>query len=300
MLTDAVSAKATTNNYAPVQTLSISYIKQNAGTELNWRPSRTWNLGVAYGFEHYNWLRADTNATNENSTKVYADWKPTGWITARVSALEARRRYEAYNYLAFFGYWQWPTPATPPALTTSTQYSPAYRQFMFDDRDRRIAQGSLAIDLFRGVTVTPTFSAKDDDYRLDPTKEVGLRYYKSVSAGVELAWLITPGTRFLVSYTKDRRNQLITSAGGNVAPFPATAYYNAEVADLVHTYIAGVTWEAIPSALDVAVTYSYVSTSNTQPLIFMNGTVPSLATGGQYPERPQRLPTTGSHGEIHV
>ena len=124
VLTDAVSAKATTNNYAPVQTLSISYIKQNAGTELNWRPSRTWNLGVAYGFEHYNWLRADTNATNENSTKVYADWKPTGWITARVSALEARRRYEAYNYLAFFGYWQWPTPATPPALTTSTQYSP--------------------------------------------------------------------------------------------------------------------------------------------------------------------------------
>ena len=169
---------------------------------------------------------------------------------------------------------------------------------MFDDRDRRIAQGSLAIDLFRGVTVTPTFSAKDDDYRLDPTKEVGLRYYKSVSAGVELAWLITPGTRFLVSYTKDRRNQLITSAGGNVAPFPATAYYNAEVADLVHTYIAGVTWEAIPSALDVAVTYSYVSTSNTQPLIFMNGTVPSLATGGQYPDVRsdyQRLEATAKY-----
>ena len=124
VLTDAASAKATTNNYAPVQTLSISYMRQNAGSELNWRPSRAWNLGVAYGWEHYDWERADANATNENSVRAYVDWKPVGWVTARASLLEGYRRYESYDYLAYVGYWQWPTPATPPALNTSTQDLP--------------------------------------------------------------------------------------------------------------------------------------------------------------------------------
>ena len=67
-------------------------------------------------------------------------------------------------------------------------------------------------------------------------------------------------------------------------PFPVNAYYNAEVADVVNTFIAGVTWEVVPRALDVAVTYSYAASSNTQPLIFLNGAIPSTATGGQYPD----------------
>jgi hypothetical protein len=180
VLADAASAKTTTNNYAPVQTLSISYTKQNAGSELNWRPTQEWNLGAAYGYERYNWVFADASATNENSGKVYTDWKPVGWITARASLLKAERRYDNYNYLANLGYWQWPTPATPPAVITSTQYSTAYRQFMFDDRNRTTAQGSLAVDLFHNFTVTPTVSLRNDNYQLDPNTEVGLQYYRTV------------------------------------------------------------------------------------------------------------------------
>jgi MtrB/PioB family decaheme-associated outer membrane protein len=297
VLTDAVSAKATTTNYAPVRTLSISYTKQNGGAELNWRPWRAWNMGVAYGFERYNWVFTDVNATNENSAKAYADWKPTGWITARASVLEGQRRAETYDNLDRVGLFQWPTPR-PPSIINTTQQSTAYRQFMFDDRDRIISKGSLEVEVFRGVTVTPTFSLKRDDYRLDPTTEVGLNYYKARSAGVELAWLVTPGTRLLVSYINDRRNQLITSAGQSLPPFPVNAYYNAEVADVVNTYMAGITCEVIPSALDVAVTYSYVTTSNTQPLIFLNGAIPTTATGLQYPDVRsdyQRLEATAKY-----
>jgi hypothetical protein len=46
----------------------------------------------------------------------------------------------------------------------------------------------------------------------------------------------------------------------------------------------GVTWEAIPSALDLSMTYTFAASSNTQPLIFFNGVGPTEATGGQFPD----------------
>jgi len=82
----------------------------------------------------------------------------------------------------------------------------------------------------------------------------------------------------------DRQKQLISSAGQSVPPFPANQYYTAEVTDNVNTYLAAVHHALIPNALDVTLTYAYVSANNTQPLIFANGTGPSAATGGQFPE----------------
>jgi len=278
VLTDAVSAKAFFSPLAPVQSISISYTKQNAGSELNWRPSREWNVGAAYGFERYSWIRADVNATNENSGKVYVDWKPTAWITARASVLAAERRYENYDYLTFVGLAQW------PAGDAVTRYSTAYRQFMFDNRDRFRAQASLAVVLLRNLTLTPTFSVRTDDYLLDPTTEVGLNNSKATSAGVELAWLLSPDTKILVSYMNDRQKQLISSAGQSVPPFPADQYYTAQVFDNVNTYIAGVSHAVIPNTLDLSLTYTYVTANNSQPMIFLNGTGPSSATGGQYPD----------------
>ena len=63
----------------------MAYIKQNAGADLNWRPTKEWNLGIAYGFERYDWTRADVDVTNENSGKIYGDWKPFSWFTLRAS-----------------------------------------------------------------------------------------------------------------------------------------------------------------------------------------------------------------------
>jgi hypothetical protein len=278
VLTDAVSAKAFFAPLAPVQSISISYTKQNAVSELTWRPSREWNVGVTYGFERYSWVRADVNATNENSGKVYVDWKPTGWVTARASVLAAERRYDSYDYLAFVGTTQW------PAGDAVTRYSTAYRQFMFDNRDRIRAQASLAVDLVRNVTLTPTLLVRDDQYRLDPTTEVGLNFDKAISAGAELACVLSPDTKLLLSYMNDRQKQLISSAGQNVPPFPANQYYTAEVVDTVNTYTAGINHTVVPNAFDVTLTYSYVTANNSQPLIFANGTGPTLANGGQYPD----------------
>lgn len=278
VLNDAVSAKAFFSPLAPVRSISISYIKQNVNTELTWRPSREWNLGAAYGFERYNWVRADVDGTHENSGKVFVDWKPTGWMTARASVLAAQRRYESYDYLAFVGIPQWPDG------DSVTRYSSAYRQFMFDNRDRIKAQGSLAVDVFRNVTLTPIVSLREDQYRLDPLTEVGLQYDRATSAGAELTWLAGPDTKILLSYMHDRQRQMISSAGQAEPPFPANLYYTADVVDTVNTYIAGITHAVIPQTLDVTLTYTYVTANNSQPLVFANGTVPSAATGGQYPD----------------
>ena len=87
-------------SYRNVQSISISYIKQNAGAQLDWRPINSVNVGAAYGYERYDWTRADADVTNEHSGKVFGDWKPFSWVTARASYEFSARRYDNYNYLA--------------------------------------------------------------------------------------------------------------------------------------------------------------------------------------------------------
>ena len=85
-----------------------SYTKQNAGAQLDWRPTRQWNIGAAYGFERYDWTRADVDVTNENSGKFFADWRPVSWAVARGSLSYSERRYQTYDYVGFVGAFAWP------------------------------------------------------------------------------------------------------------------------------------------------------------------------------------------------
>jgi MtrB/PioB family decaheme-associated outer membrane protein len=291
VLTDAVSAKATTAGYAPVNSLAQSYTKQNAGAQFDWRPTRQWNLGAAYGFERYDWTRADVDVTNENSGKVFADWRPVSWMSARGSLYYSERRYQNYDYLGFVGAFQWPTPG-------NARYSTAYRQFNLDNRDRIKGQFSVAIDVLRGVTITPVFGFRQDEYLLNQATEVGLTRDRSKTMGIEAGWLVDANTRFLVSYMNEPRSQVITSAGQSVPPFPTTAYYTADVRDRVNTYVVALDQTLIPNKLDVRASYTLANADNTQPLIFANGTGPSAATGGQYPNVKsnfQRVETQGKY-----
>jgi len=278
VLTDAVSAKATTAAYAPVNSLSQSYTKQNGGAEFNWRPTRQWNLGAAFGYERYDWTRADANVTNEYSGKVFADWKPVSWVTARGSLYYSARLFENYNYLAYVGAFQWPA-----ANGASTNYSSAYRQFNLDNRDRTVGKFSVSVDVLRGLTVTPTFSYRDDNYLIMPWTQEGLNRDKSTTMGIEAAYLMDANTRFLFSYMNEPRSQVITSAGTSAAPFPANTYYQAAVNDMVNTFVVAVDQTLIPNKLDMKLSYTYSQGDNSQPLYFANGTTPTAATGGQYP-----------------
>ena len=254
--------------------LQISYAKQNAGEELNWRPSRDWNLGVAYGYEHYDWWQADVTATNENSGKLYADWKPTGWLTVRSSGYYSNRRYDNYNALANVGTIQ---------EVANLQVNPAYRQFMFSNRERW--QANFAVDLvaFHGVTISPTLKYKDDHYGLDPTNQMGLTDSQSWSPGVDITYVINPRASVMAGYMWDHYAQLLYSFNSTSATAQMTPQNFMHISDRagINTLVTAATYEAIPDKLNFDVRYSLSKSVDSLQMFIGNG---GPTPNGQFPD----------------
>ena len=291
-LTDVKSANITTATYAPVSSLSVSYTKQNAGAELVWSPAREWNLGTAYGFERYNWTRADADVTNENSGKIFADYKPWSWLLARASYVFSDRRYDNYDYRGMVGNFQWSdplclNPQPSPAQQCNTQYSTAMRQFYLDNRQRQVGKFSIAIDVMRGLTVTPTFGYQEDNYSISAT-EVGLTRSQSIKTGVEVAYAINPWTNILLAYMNEqyRQNLKFTTATGSttVNPVVGANTWHADIWDNVNTFMAAFNWGAIPDKLDFRFSYAVSLSSDSQPIMSDTGAQPSQAQGGNLPD----------------
>ena len=301
--------------YDPVNSLSLGYTKQNAGAEATWRPVNSVNIGAAYGYEHFDWTRADASSTAENSGKVYADWKPTSWITTRGSVLVSERRAGIYDYPNNVGFFQWPFTPQP----NGANYSPYYRQLYLDDRDR--VQGKFAVDVkvLNNLTVTPTFNLKNDTYIFGQNQN-GLTSDRSYAAGVEAAYAATPDAIFLFSYMNENRSQNILSASNTLAcPYTSnataclTSYASnvltaTSVRDNVNTVIVGMNYAVIPQKFDLHLGYTLSMGTVVQPLFFANGTgpqsggYPSLIAGvanpGQFPNvntTLQRVDLTGKY-----
>jgi MtrB/PioB family decaheme-associated outer membrane protein len=262
---------------ADVRSLSMSYTRQNAGAELNWHPTRQWNVGVAYGWERYDRRLQDVDVTNENSGKIYADWKPKNYITVRASWAYSARRYGTYDYTDFVQAVQWPA-ATPDAPQI---YSTAYRQFFLDNRNRNIGKFSVAVDVTPNLRITPTGGWQDVDYNLNQATELGVLNKRSWNAGVEAAYAVSPATRFLFSYMREHRSQLVASVADQALPFSADNYYTANVEDNVNTFIVRADHTLIPNKLDLSLGYTYSSAVNSQPINFADGHTPD---GGQFPD----------------
>ena len=98
--------------------------------------------GRGYGFERYDWTRADVDVTNENSGKIYGDWKPMSWLTVRASGYYGDRRYENYNYTGFRGHFQC---ARYWHARQELVLRAPYRQLMIDDR--QTWKANFAVDL---------------------------------------------------------------------------------------------------------------------------------------------------------
>ena len=299
-----------------ISSLSISYIKQDAGAELNWRPSREWNVNGGVGYERYNYDRTDVNITNEYSAKLSVDWKPTVWFTARSSGYFADRRYDAYDYNLFVSSIQFPgIPGFAPTTSAGWFYAPAYQQFMFDNRDRTKANIAFDIVAFRGVTISPTFKYQDDYYGLNPANQEGINNSRSTSWGVDVGYVVNPDLSFTVSYYWEDYNQLLynytstftgtgfTAPPGTCQALPAgnpnaNCLITTSDREHVNTLAVVANYAAIPNKLNFDARYS-VSYGVDEQLLFTAASAAACTNcQGQFPNDTtlfQRLDLTATY-----
>jgi MtrB/PioB family decaheme-associated outer membrane protein len=258
-----ISYDQATASERTIQSLSMAYIKQNAGADLNWRPSREWNFGAAYGYERYDYTQVDATSTAENSGKVYADWKPMSWVTFRSSGYYSNRTANNYNYVANVGSIQF--PGSTPAQN-GFYYNPAYQQMMIDNRQQWKANFAIDLVVARGLTVTPTFKYKDDYYGLTPGTQLGLTDSRSWNGGVDVTYVVNPDLSFMVGYEREYYTQLLIgqSCGSNsiatlgVICSGVNTNVGADTNDrtVVDTFTAAARYAAIPDKLDLGLLYT--------------------------------------------
>ena len=300
-------------NNVPTNALMLAYRRQNAAAEVNWRPANSVNIGSSYNWEHNDYTRFAALGTNENTGKIYADWQPEKWLKFRTSGSYGSRSSVDYDARNNFQLFQWAVGsgvpgapalnATTGALTHSaTTY---YREFYLDDRNRAQAKAQVDIDVIRNLTVTPNVTWRDDDFRLQDN-QVGLAHDRSVAGGVDVAYAASPDLRFLFSYMNESRQQLTYGTNTQLAtaafPNTATSYgasaYWANIKDRENTFVVGVNWAPVPSRLELGLTYTAAYGKLTSPLFNTDGTLPTAATGGQFPDvttKLQRLEATGKY-----
>jgi MtrB/PioB family decaheme-associated outer membrane protein len=251
VINDFRSGGSRSADYAPAVGVQRSYTKQNAGADLNWHPTRQWNFGVGYGYEHYNWTRADADVTNENSGKVYADWKPASWMITRASYMYSARRYENYDNYNNLSHIMWPNDLVGVAVMQNQ----SYRQLMYSDRDRNQAKFSTSIDVAQNLTITPTAGLQYDNYLNNVSlgslttacagpdcvgkgtyngvplngTQPGLKHNNAWNWGLEGSYVFTPDTTLMLAYMREYRDQEILWCG-NGAPSPLSGTTSAATA----------------------------------------------------------------------
>ncbi|MGD0025354.1 MAG: MtrB/PioB family outer membrane beta-barrel protein, partial [Xanthobacteraceae bacterium] len=290
---NAASAAVTVNS------LSMAYIKTNIGEALNWRPSKEWNLGAAYGFERYDWTRADADVTNENSGKVFADWKPWTWLTSRASTEFSVRRYENYDYYNYVGNFQW--SLFSPYVG---DYANSERQFYLDNRQLWKANYSLDVVVLPNVTITPWTKYQDANYGVDPLNQQGLQDQKSWDFGVDGVYVVSPDLSFMASYSRMSMAEVeygSTQVNGSLAgPY----YYNpgnqtiTNESNVVNTFVTAVKYTPIPGKLDTELRYTAAHGVDDLYLLATTAATAVPSTGGQFPENKtwfQRLDATATY-----
>jgi MtrB/PioB family decaheme-associated outer membrane protein len=267
-----------TNAEGAIRSLSISYTKQNVGEELVWKPTRDWTFGAAYGFERYTWSRESADATNENSGKVFADWKPASWFTLRSSGYYSDRRYNNYNYDAYVGAIQF--PGRNPA-TDGWFISPAYRVLMTDNRERWKANIAIDTLVLPGITVTPNFKYQDDHYGLNAANQLGLTDSRMWNGGVDVTFVIDPRTSVMFGYLREYYTQLVYNVNGTGPGTVPGGALGLQTNDrtTVDTFTALAKYAAIPDKLDLELRYTASHGVDNQNLLFATGANPACPTG---------------------
>ncbi len=247
--------------------LPISYTKDNASGEATWRAARWASVGGGAYWERYDRHLRDVNVTNEYSGKTWVDLDPIEYVHARVSYLYGQRRYNDYSAEEF---------VEVPGLMFS-EVASNMRKFDIANRNRQKAEFMLEWTPGRIVTFSPNAGLRWDDYPDDVFNPLGLRWDHSWNAGMEIAAMVQPTLKLMVSYNyEDRKLNVAGGSGGanfntgNLLGCPTdttllnpeniigpACTWRSDINQRYHTFMAAADWKVVPSRFDLRFEYLY-------------------------------------------
>ena len=274
------AASAGTSTGVPRRSLSMSYTKQNASQEFQWRPAKWATLGSSFGWEQWDRSRRDANVTNEFIGRGTADFKLYDVATLRTSAQYSERRYDKYDGVAMAQYTYY--AAFPTSATVATNSNAGTNAFIrkFDMANRNQTKANAFLDItgpsgsvFRDFVITPTVGLRFEDYPDDPLF-FGLKKSNTWNAGIDATYTFKPGNWVQASYlyeTYDRfqagSGTLTNSYFGVTNGLPANSSLAAIVAatnafgsnthEKVHTFMFAGNADIVPGVLDLKLAYTY-------------------------------------------
>lgn len=243
----------------PRRSLSMSYTKQNASGEMQWRPAKWVTFGSTFGWEQWDRSRRDANVTNEFIGKLTADFKVHDIATLRTSGQYSERRYDNYDGLAM-------ARDTYYSATANNGTNLLMRKFDMANRNQTKANAFLDISgpagsVFRDFVISPTAGLRFEDYPDDPLF-FGLKKSNTWNAGIDITYSFTPGSSIQASYlyeTYDRfqvgSGTLTNSATGLPNATPINAF-GSNTLEKVQTILIASTLELIPGVLDFKLGYA--------------------------------------------
>ncbi len=255
-----------------------SQTKQNAGDELTWRPTRWLTTGIGYGWEHIDYTLSNATSTNENTGKVFADARPTDWLTVRSSYVYGVRTNQNYDYLNNV---YTTITAQPPACNTATmagclniggiEQNPLERIFTLADRVRQKGNFYVDFDVAPGITITPTVGFKLDRYNDPPiplqftvgnpvVSTIGFKKDNDINLGVDSTIQLTSSAKLITSYMYEAIDRDYLWASGNTGPTgasPLANFVNVASKDFVHTVAVKLALDLKPRVLDLVLGYTF-------------------------------------------
>jgi MtrB/PioB family decaheme-associated outer membrane protein len=267
------------NDRAPVVTEDRlagewSYTRHNADLDGRWRfgPAAAATLGV-------NWERWDRNrhrevpSTDEYGFKGVVDATPFDWLLARLSYRPSFRRISDYNTFAHLEHTVI-EDVTPDERAQGQ--SVLLRKYDEADRDRQRIDLLLQFMPTDVVTVSPTFSYRNDDYY---NSALGLQNAEAWTAGIDGSWSPFEWLAVSAGYTYEKIDQKQRSrnrevSGTSVIDPPDFDWISSSV-DTIHTVYAGVRATLIPKVLDwvanVAYSHATGETNTSNPVTPTSG-----------------------------
>jgi hypothetical protein len=220
------------------------------------------------------------------------------WLLVRAAYLPSFRRIGDYDTFAHIAH---TVVEELDADARAQSQSVLLRKFDEADRNRQRIDLTLDLTPVEGLSVSPTFSYRFDDYY---DSRLGLQEADSLSAGFDVGWTPLKWLWLGLGYVYDKINYDQRSRSREVAGTETLDFVDfdwiSDNVDTFHTVYAGLRAALIPGVLDwlVDLSYSYgnsqIKTRNPIPPTSGNATQDANATAKPFPDLENKLFRVGT------